>query len=155
MILGSFSSTFFLPPPCARSLFESSSFSEVLSSFIPLLMVEWDIPVSSFTFVIPPQPISSAIAPAKRLAWTSSAPEMAFSHHVYCLLVLILPYKTAYMIKLANLFFGNDLVYNLTEDETKAVSDHYPIYAEFYCDGAIDTPDGGGSLSQYHYNPLS
>jgi len=27
--------------------------------------------------------------------------------------------------------FRYDLAYNLTEDETKAVSDHYPIYAEF------------------------
>jgi PKD repeat protein len=43
--------------------------------------------------------------------------------------------------------FRYDLVYNLTKDETKAVSDHYPIYAEFYCDGDIDTPEGGGSLS--------
>ena len=44
--------------------------------------------------------------------------------------------------------FRYDLVYNLTEDETKAVSDHYPIYAEFYCDGDIDTPEKGGTLIQ-------
>ena len=43
--------------------------------------------------------------------------------------------------------FRYDLVYNLTEDETRAVSDHYPIYAVFYCDGDIDTPEKGGSLS--------
>jgi hypothetical protein len=43
--------------------------------------------------------------------------------------------------------FRYDLVCNLTEDETQAVSDHYPIYAEFYCDGDIDTPERGGSLS--------
>ena len=36
--------------------------------------------------------------------------------------------------------FRYDLLYNLTEEETQAVSDHYPIYAEFYCDGDIDTP---------------
>jgi hypothetical protein len=35
----------------------------------------------------------------------------------------------------------------LTEDETRAVSDHYPIYAEFYCEGDTDTPEKGGSLS--------
>jgi len=28
--------------------------------------------------------------------------------------------------------FRYDLVYNLTEEETQAVSDHYPIYAEFW-----------------------
>jgi endonuclease/exonuclease/phosphatase family metal-dependent hydrolase len=43
--------------------------------------------------------------------------------------------------------FRYDLVYNLTEEETKAVSDHYPIYAVFYCDGDIDTPEKGGSIS--------
>ncbi|MBE9593617.1 MAG: endonuclease/exonuclease/phosphatase family protein [Proteobacteria bacterium] len=30
--------------------------------------------------------------------------------------------------------FRYDLIYNLTNGETLAVSDHYPIYAEFYCD---------------------
>ena len=39
-----------------------------------------------------------------------------------------------------------DIVYNLTEEETKAVSDHYPIYAEFYCAGDIITPEKEGSL---------
>ena len=36
----------------------------------------------------------------------------------------------------------------MTKEETKAVSDHYPIYAEFYCDGDIDTPEKGGSPIQ-------
>ena len=44
--------------------------------------------------------------------------------------------------------FRYDLVYTLTEEETKAVSDHYPIYAEFYCDGDIDAPEKGGTLIQ-------
>ena len=44
--------------------------------------------------------------------------------------------------------FRYDLVYNLSEEETKAVSDHYPIYAEFYCDGDIDAPEKGGTLIQ-------
>jgi len=45
--------------------------------------------------------------------------------------------------------FRYDILYNLTEEETKAVSDHYPIYAEFYCDGNIDTPEKRG------YPPLN
>ncbi|HUV83902.1 MAG TPA: hypothetical protein VMW53_12645, partial [archaeon] len=45
-------------------------------------------------------------APAKRLAWTSSAPDIAFSHHV-CLQVSMQLYRMAYMINLAMLFFGN------------------------------------------------
>ena len=28
--------------------------------------------------------------------------------------------------------FRYNMIYNLTEEETKAVSDHYPIYAEFW-----------------------
>jgi endonuclease/exonuclease/phosphatase family metal-dependent hydrolase len=43
--------------------------------------------------------------------------------------------------------FRYDIAYNLTEDETRAVSDHYPIYAEFYCNRDIDTLKRGGSLS--------
>ena len=49
--------------------------------------------------------------------------------------------------------FRYDMIYNLTEEETKAVSDHYPIYAEFYGDGDasfmfdIDTQERGRSLS--------
>ena len=30
--------------------------------------------------------------------------------------------------------FGFDIAYNLTVDETIAVSDHYPVYTEFWCD---------------------
>lgn len=43
--------------------------------------------------------------------------------------------------------FRYDILYNLTEEEMKAVSDHYPIYAEFYGDGDIDAPEKGGSIS--------
>jgi len=39
--------------------------------------------------------------------------------------------------------FRYDIEYGLTEDETTAVSDHYPVYAEFSCNGgtvSISTP---------------
>jgi hypothetical protein len=35
-------------------------------------------------------------------------------------------------------FFKYDLEYNLTEEETIAVSDHYPVYAEFAVNKDMD-----------------
>ena len=35
--------------------------------------------------------------------------------------------------------FRFDIAYNLTVDETTAVSDHYPVYAEFWCDRDADS----------------
>ena len=74
--------------------------------------------------------------------------------------------------------FRYDMEYGLTVDETTAISDHYPIYAEFWCKGDTDsatkptptpipstpspTPtqaptlvdsDGDGVPDEYNYTP--
>jgi len=36
--------------------------------------------------------------------------------------------------------FRYDIEYGLTDDETTAVSDHYPVYAEFSCNGGTSIP---------------
>ncbi|MEA3282502.1 MAG: LamG-like jellyroll fold domain-containing protein, partial [Euryarchaeota archaeon] len=41
--------------------------------------------------------------------------------------------------------FRYDLEYGLTEDETTAVSDHYPVYAEFSCNGGTVSRSTSGS----------